>query len=196
MWRGEVKLVPLESGGNPAVRWSLSNAGRAVFLSDDRELLANSTDAMGETALTIRDVRTGRELRTLTHARGYHVRTSGDGRWVVFGTSRTESSLMHVIDWTPGSPMPHDLQGAGKNAALSQDGTWLAIGRGTQIGLVRAKDGEMVAILETSRCGNYAPDLAFSPDGTQLGVCWENGMLTIWDLATLRRELAARGLDW
>ena len=195
MWRGEVKVAVLD-GSAPAVRWSLPGAGRAVFLAEDRELLANSTEAMGRTALTIRDAATGRELRTLAQTSGYHVRTSGDGRRMILGTGTDESVLMNAIDGTPGPRLPTEFQGAGKNAALSHDGAWLAVAIGTQIGLVRTTDGVLVAHLETSRSGTYAPELAFSPDGTQLTVCWENGLLTQWDLRELRRDLAARGLDW
>ena len=103
---------------------------------------------------------------------------------------------MHTHDWTPGPPLPQEFQGAGKNAALSHDGAWLAVAAGARIALVRTSDGAVVAHLETARSGTYAPELGFSPDGAQLTVCWENGLLTQWDLPALRRELAARGLDW
>jgi hypothetical protein len=135
-------------------------------------------------------------VRTLAHPRGYHVRTSGDGRWIVLGTGPEKSVLLHASDLSPGSSLPEDFQGAGKNAALSRDGALLAIAAGAIIGLVRTSDGAVIAHLETSRSGTYAPELAFSPDGAQLTICWENGLLTQWDLRELRRELAARGLDW
>ena len=195
MWRNEVKIVALDAGASSA-RWSLPGAGRAVFLADGRELLANSTEEMGRTRLAIHDAATGRELRTLAHTRGYHVRTSADGRWVVFGTGQDGAVLLHAGDGTAGPGLPPEFQGMGKNAALSSDGALLAIAAGTRIGLVRTTDGTVVAHLETSRSGTYAPELAFSPDGAQLTVCWENGLLTQWDLRALRRELAVRGLDW
>ncbi len=195
MWRSEVKVVALDSAA-PAVRWKLPGAGRAVFLNGDREVLANSTDGMGLTPLAIHDAATGRELRTLPHTRGYHVRASADGRWIAFGTATTSSTLLHAADGAPGPALPADFSGAGKNAAFSPNGSLLAIGAGATIGLVRTSDGAVVAHLETPRSGSYVPDLAFSPDGAQLTVCWENGLLTQWDLRALRRELAARGLDW
>ncbi len=195
MWRGEAKVVMLD-GTAPAVRWKLPGAGRAVFLNGDREVLANSTDEMGRSPLVIHDAATGRELRTLTQTRGYHARTSADGRWLALGTATGGSALLHAVDGAPGPALPADFQGAGKNAALSADGALLAIGAGATIGLVRTSDGAVVAHLETPRSGSYVPDLAFSPDGAQLTVCWENGLLTQWDLRELRRELAARGLDW
>ncbi len=195
MWRGEVKVVTLD-GAAPAVRWKLPGAGRAVFLAHDREVLANSTDGMGRTPLSIHDAATGRELRPLAQTRGYHVRTSADGRWLALGTAAGGSALLHAADGQPGPALPADFSGAGKNAAFSPDGALLAIAAGTVIGLVRTSDGAVVAHLETPRSGGYVPDLAFSPDGAQLSVCWENGLLTQWDLGALRRELAVRGLDW
>ncbi len=194
-WRHEVKVVPLEEPAG-SVRWALRGAGRAVFLADDREVLANSTFEMGQAALVIHDTLTGRPLRVLPETRGYHVRTSADGRWVVLGTSPHQSVLRLASDWSPGPVLPEFFQGAGKNAAFSRDGAWLAIARGGTIGVLRTADGELVAQLETARAGSYVPDLAFSPDGGQLALCWENGLFTLWDLRALRRELAARGLDW
>ncbi|MCC7485545.1 MAG: protein kinase [Burkholderiales bacterium] len=195
MWRNEVKVVALAAPA-PAARWPLPGAGRAVFLADDREVLANSTSDMGKAALSLHDTVTGQALRALPESRGYHVRTSGDGRWVVLGTSLKESALRRAHDWTPGPALPADFQGAGKNAVFTRDGTLLAIAAGGVVGLVRTTDGELLAHLETTRSGSYVPELAFSPDGGQLALCWENGLLTLWDLRTLRRELAARGLDW
>ncbi len=195
MWRSEVKVVNL-AGDHPPVRWNLPGAGRAVFLSDDREVLANSTTEMGRAALKIHDAQTGREVRTLAQTRGYHVRPSGDGRWIALGTGANDSTLLRTADWTTGPALPVELQGAGKNAALSADGAWIAIATGNMIGLVRISDGTVVAHLENTRSGTYVPELGFSPDGSRLTLCWENGLLTIWDLKALRAELAARGLDW
>ncbi|MEO6244426.1 MAG: serine/threonine-protein kinase [Opitutaceae bacterium] len=195
MWRSEVKVVNLAGDQSP-VRWNLPGAGRAVFLADGREVLANSTAEMGRAPLTIYDAETGRELRVLRQTRGYHVRTSSDGRWIALGTGANDSSLLRTADWTPGSTLPLELQGAGKNAALSPGGEWLAIATGNQVGLLRTSDGTVVAHLENTRSGTYVPELGFSPDGSRLTLCWENGLLTIWDLKALRAELAARGLDW
>lgn len=195
MWRSEVKVIAL-SAPAPAVRWPLPGAGRAAFLAEGREVLANSTTEMGKTGLTVNDAATGRAVRRLTETRGYHTRTSADGRWAVLGTSLKESVLRRAGDWSPGPALPVDFQGAGKNAAFTRDGSLLAIAAGGVVGLVRAADGELLAHLETTRAGSYVPELAFSPDGGQLALCWENGLLTLWDLRTLRRELAARGLDW
>ncbi|HEX5220448.1 MAG TPA: WD40 repeat domain-containing protein, partial [Verrucomicrobiae bacterium] len=38
--------------------------------------------------------------------------------------------------------------------------------------------------------------LAFSPDGTQLVAACMRGRLRMWNLRTVRQELAALGLDW
>ena len=182
------------AGAKTAARWSLPGAGRAIFLTGDREVLANSTIEMGRSALKVHDAETGREVRTLAQTRGYHVRTSGDGRWVALGTGPNVSAVFRTEDWRPGPDLPPELSGMGKNAALSHDGAWLAVAVGNQVGLVRTADGAMVAHLENTRSGTYVPDLGFSPDGTRLTLCWENGLVTIWDLKALRGELAAQPL--
>lgn len=195
MWRDEVKVVSL-AGGTPPARWKLPGAGRAVFIAEGRELVANSTVGMGQLALVVHDAASGELARTLQETRGYHVRTSGDGRWIVLGTSFNTSALRRVDAWRPGPDLPAAFQGAGKNAAFSRDGAWLAVASGSVIALLRTADGEVLAHLETARGGTYVPDLAFSPDASRLALCWENGVFTLWDLRTLRRELSARGLAW
>jgi WD40 repeat protein len=151
---------------------------------------------MGQTDLAVHDAITGQLTRTLTETRGYHVRASHDGGWVVLGTSSNQSVLRRTSDWSSGPVLPEFFQGAGKNAAFSRDGAWMAIARGAIVGLVRTSDGELVAQLETTRSGTYVPELAFSPDGSQLALCWENGLFTLWDLQALRQNLTARGLNW
>jgi hypothetical protein len=39
-------------------------------------------------------------------------------------------------------------------------------------------------------------DLAFSPDGSRLGIACDSRLVQFWDLRALRRSLSALGLDW
>lgn len=195
MARNEVKVVGL-AGDATGVRWKLPGAGRAVFLAGGNEVLANSFVDLGKAPLVVHDAADGRPLRTLAETHGYHVRTSGDGRWLVLGTGPQQSAVRRADDWQAGASLPEALQGAGRNAALSRDGTWLAAARGAIVALLRRETGEIVAQLETPRTGSYAPELAFSPDASRLAIYWENGIFTVWDLGALRARLGGMDLDW
>ena len=80
--------------------------------------------------------------------------------------------------------------------AFSHDGRWFAYARSPAIiELVEAGTGRALVSLE-------APDrlqlrgLAFSPKSDTLAAAVENGVVQLWNLAELRRELARLGLDW
>jgi WD40 repeat protein len=193
MWRGEAKVVSID-GSTPTVRWQQPGAARAAFLSDGREVIVNSNYDIGHAPLVVRQASSGAELRTLigqTH--GYRVRVSPDGQSISLGGSRT---LLRINGGEPASPLPEEIVGPEKMSAFSHDGAWLAGANGSRIFLVRVRNGEVVAHLEAPGSGTYVPDLAFSPDDTQLSVYFENGTLVQWDLRKLRSEVASRGLDW
>src|SRR5262249_17876712 len=62
--------------------------------------------------------------------------------------------------------------------------------------LVRVADGKELAQLSFREQTRFLP-LSFSPDGGELVVLDHNaGEVMVWDLRTLRAELAELGLDW
>ncbi len=61
--------------------------------------------------------------------------------------------------------------------------------------LAEARDGRQLATLQSPEPENVLA-LAFSPDCTRLAASKGNSRIEIWDLALIRRELAAMGLDW
>jgi eukaryotic-like serine/threonine-protein kinase len=196
MWSNEAKLVSLD-GSTPAVRWKQPGAGRAAFLAGGREVVVNSRHEMGRAAVVVRDALTGAELRPLAgHTHGYSVRASPDGSWLALGTGPNACVLVRLKGNEPAPTLPNELQGAGKMTAFSHDGEWMAGATGSIVCLVRLRDGAMVAHLQVPASGTYIPDLAFSPDDSQISVVFDNGRLVQWDLRALRRELAGRGLDW
>jgi WD40 repeat protein len=81
----------------------------------------------------------------------------------------------------------------GDTIAVSADGVWLA-----QRGLVNRvwdlQSGELLLVLPEEHCIPWC--LAWSPDRRLLAVGSEDGSLVIWNLPTMRRQLATIGLDW
>jgi WD40 repeat protein len=195
-WRNEAKIVSLD-GPVPPVRWKQTAAARAAFLAGGREVLVNSFHEMGRTPLVVRDATTGAELRPLANlTHGYSVRASSDGRWLALGTGPNSCALLRLDGNDRAPTLPGELQGAAKMSAFSHDGEWFAGATASRIVLIRLRDGAVVAHLEAPVSGTYVPDLAFSPDDSQLSVFFENGILVQWELRVLRRELDARGLNW
>jgi WD40 repeat protein len=82
-----------------------------------------------------------------------------------------------------------------KVLALHPDGGMVACGtRGPVIYLRDAATGRELAHWEAHDTAVTA--LEFSPDGRTLLSGSADGTLKLWDLPTIRRELAALGLDW
>jgi len=192
---GRVKLVWLD-GSRAALDWNLPGAAGAAFVDHDREVMVNSLEFDHGALIELRDTVTGEKRRTLNYRHGAHAHVSPDGSWALIGVGGDNSYLLHTADWSPGPPLPIDVQGRGNQPAFSPDGRCIAVGYGDTVFLVRTADGGVLAHLQSPQGGTYLPGLVFSPDGTHLALWWENGQLTIWDLSALRGELAARGLDW
>jgi serine/threonine protein kinase/WD40 repeat protein len=118
------------------------------------------------------------------------------GRWLLTGTVE-EFCLWQVGTWTPVAR--HRRESALKRsaaAAFNQEGSLLALAHSPDIvRLVDPVSGAELARL-TPPARLLITSLAFSPDGNQLAVGSENAVLQLWDLGSLRRQLAGLGLDW
>ncbi len=193
--KGRCKVVRLDSAAAP-VRWDLSGAAGAAFVDGDRTILANSLDEDSGAQLDLRDSATGARERVLDYGHGAHVNLNRDGTWGLVGVGIDKTVLLRMADWSPGHPLPAEVQGRGIQAAFCPDGDCIAFGVGGGVVIVRVSDGTILAHLVAAQGGTYLPGLAFSPDGSHLALWWENGQLTLWDMRALRAELARRGLDW
>jgi WD40 repeat protein len=82
-----------------------------------------------------------------------------------------------------------------QSSALSPDGAWVASGRGNgQVALWDVATGRELARWEAHEAGVTA--LVFHPDGKILVSGSKDGVLKLWNLPFIRKELAALGLDW
>ncbi|HZZ58013.1 MAG TPA: protein kinase [Opitutaceae bacterium] len=191
---GRVKIVPLRRPG-PAVRWTVPRAAGAAFV-DDRRVLVNSLDTDSRFHVALCDVRTGAVLQRLPAAVGAHVHVDRGRRFAVVGAGPHSTVILRLPGWSAGPGLPSEVQGREVQPAISPDGQCIAFAADTDVTLVDARTGSVLAALRSPQGGTYVPGLTFSPDGTRLALLWETGQLTVWDLARLRRALAGRGLAW
>jgi Tfp pilus assembly protein PilF len=117
------------------------------------------------------------------------VRFSPDGKWLA-----TTGASCHI--WSVGSWQESPSPGAGMTAAFSPDGRMLALETGQNIvRLIDPATAREYASLEDPN-QDRTSWMCFSPDGAQLAVIGEGKSIHLWDLRTLRTELAARRLHW
>jgi eukaryotic-like serine/threonine-protein kinase len=120
---------------------------------------------------------------------------SPDSKWLAttggIGNRENRSTLWQVGSWKLG----HEVDGL--ICGFSPDGRILVVNSGYgSVRLLDPESGNELAELEHPQ-GHSSQRYIFTPDGTGL-VAISTGELCgfAWDLRELRRELAARGLDW
>ena len=193
--KGRALVVGFDLPEQPATTFAHSGIG-AVALSPDGRWLVTTSEEEGA-AVKIWDRAAGREIAGVSGGRG-HVRPafSPDGRSLVIGNG-TEYRLLEVGSWRLVRTMARDQPGAGPAAqAIAADGGVLAVAATDQkVRLIDQSMGSLLANL-SGVDSNTIRALYFSPDGSHLAVVTNSPTVQLWDLRRLRRELAARDLDW
>ncbi len=123
---------------------------------------------------------------------------SSDNQWLAIVDRRVR--LWKTGTWVPGPTLEENGNGSRslqyKQFAFSPDVTLIATTSETEIQLYETRTGRLLAALDAPR-PEPLQQLAFSPDGTCLfALRRTKGDIEIWDLRQIRRELAARQLDW
>jgi len=140
------------------------------------------------------DARTGKLDHTLPVSGSAQVGFSPDGRWLVTANA-AEYRFWEVGTWQSHHTVLRERAGdvAGR-MCFARDGSLMAITQTpTLLKLVEPRTGQEIATLDA---GPQYP-LCFSPDGSQLVVHGgEAGTVQIWDLRSVRQQLAAMNLDW
>ncbi len=166
---------------------------RAVLSHDGRWA---ATSGWHSTSVKIWDARTGAMVKELPLGVNNNAFFSPDSRTLV--TSRgDEYRFWEVGSWLPVRRLPWEVQSYSGWVAFSPDGKLLALEQSPAvIHLVDAATGRTVAKLEDPR-SERAQWLGFTPDGSRLvAIATFSRAIHVWDLAAIRRPLAAMGLDW
>jgi WD40 repeat protein len=154
----------------------------------------------GEGKVRVWDLTAAKVVKELPNqdgpARTTYAAFSPDGRWLVTGGPR-EHRVWEVGTWGLSRVLPRDrAETYGSPVAFSPDGRLLAVCRTQElVQLVEPDSGRELVTLTRPEPANVSW-LCFSPDGGRLAVASWSRDVAVWDLRAVRRELAARGLDW
>jgi serine/threonine protein kinase/WD40 repeat protein len=121
---------------------------------------------------------------------------SPDSAWLVV-CDGIDYRFYQAGSWKEGLVLErHRLTEPPGNPYFSRDGSmFLFAPTLTLLRLVDPGDGEELATLESPLDGQTF-GLDMSPDGSVVAQGTQRGFINLWDLRVIRRELAAKGLDW
>jgi serine/threonine protein kinase/WD40 repeat protein len=177
----------------PHIRLDAQAGAAHLAVSPDGRWVA--TARLHEDTLKIWEARTGRFDRKLKQGGGFaFCQFSPDGKWLATGLDGNRLWAVDVEPWTEGYRL---RPGDAVYPVFSPDGKFIA--HDTNSGAVRLVDaasGDEILQLPDPHLDIALP--MFTPDGTGL-ITLTNGTrrgIHIWDLRSIRRELAAIGLDW
>jgi WD40 repeat protein len=174
------------------------NSGYTAVSPDNRWLATGSWPQPG---VNVWDIRTGDQVgSTLPTSNSGHPTFSADGRWLVIG-SGDGYQFYHTAGWKPAHRVPRtDCGHFPGPAAFTPDSTTAAVWtRPGQVSLIDPTNGNELAVLPiTVRSDSIDTlgELRFTADGRKLVVVADARRIQIWDIATLREQLAAVDLDW
>jgi WD40 repeat protein len=141
------------------------------------------------------DLHSGQQIGKELPGGDAHVAFSPDGRWLVNGTEN-EYRFWEVGSWRPGLRIPRTPSTGAAPLAFSTDGKILALAHSyREVRLIETASGRELATL-AAPVPRPIRWLCFRPDGEQLAVACEKGVLQLWDLRRIRERLAEMGLDW
>jgi tetratricopeptide (TPR) repeat protein len=167
-----------------------------IAMSADGRWVATAADTATDEVKVVKvwEADSGRQVTQLPVTAG-RMAFSPDSQWLV--TGGTDSfRFWRTGSWEAGVVIarPHELGGGA--LAFSHDGRVLAVARTARLTqLIDTQTRQEIAQLST-------PDqleiqgFCFSPDDGELAVVNGGGAFQIWDLRTIRKQLAEIGLDW
>ncbi len=193
---GSVKIMDIATRRIVA-RWKHAGATTAAFSPDGSRLVVNANRRAGtEQPAAVHDTMTGAVVRALGRRPGGYSAWSPDGRWIYAGDDSGVGVLWRTADWTRGPNLmlaADDLLRAG---AFSPDGRLLALAdTDADLRLVETATGRILVRLAPPEPLGFVAGLVFAGQDRLCAVNIEGRVFT-WNLTTLRRELAAVGLDW
>ena len=192
---GAVKIA----SANGAEARTFSKHPNVMFtaLSSDRKWLATQGSGRGESAkMGARVWSLGEEALAHEFAGGPlgAVTFSADGRW--FASSGMEQfHLVPVGQWDSPIRLPEGIGKAGALVSFAADGELVAITTDDKTYLFHPATGAERGLIGSPGGDPSTARARLSPDGRKLAVMRDDGSIELWDLAKLREELAALGID-
>ncbi len=186
-------VIGLKNPSHP-VEFSRGLRQSRVSVSPDHRWLA--AGAFAASGVTLWDLHTGAFVRQLVTNENAQVAFSPDGRTLLTATEK-EYCFWNTDSWQVRRRAPLELaNSSGGPIAFSRDGKLLALAPALQqVLLLDPGTGEELARLTSPQPRNLSA-LALSADGGQLAGATLDGVVHLWDLHSLHRELAALNLDW
>ncbi len=138
----------------------------------------------------------GRFIRDLLpEASSAEVCFSPDNQWLVAGMKH-EYRFWQVENWKASLVVPRNSGRPSGPSAFSPDSRMVAVETApARVRLLDPATGDEFATLEDPHM--HRPNwMSFTPDGTQLVIAADNRVIHVWDLRSLRAQLADFGLDW
>ena len=187
---GEVKVIDTRAR-RVLARWSHAGATTAEFSPDGAQMVVNG--ATGGAPAAIYAAATGTVVRVLGAAPGRLARWSPGGAWVLAGDGKEVVRLWHAGTWEPGPTLPPGTQNGNFPAAFAPDDRTLVLRSSEDLQLFDLVTGATTLTLAIPDRITFLSDLEI--DGSQqLGALNIDGRMYLWDLAAVKRELAAMGL--
>lgn len=164
----------------------------AAFSADGRRLFTSSWAGGG---IWVWDVAT-RQVTDRFAASDARIGVSPDGQWLALARP-IEYELKDATTFRTVARLPRDDPSEVLGwMDFSPDGRWFAYLRSRSIvPILEVANRERVATLELPN-NREATRVRFSPDSRWLAVYGAEGYIHLWQIASLRRTLAAMGLDW
>lgn len=197
---GDSRVRRIEAGAPHEVTATGSQRGMRFVACDPQDRWIASGNWHGSD-VRIWDAHTGKLLRTLAEVPNSRVAADPSGRWLITG-GKGERARLEYLQWDTYSWQVHRVLPCESTrlpsgvASFSGDGQSLALAlNGNTIQLAHTESGKELGRFALPAFSSLQ-SLHLSSQGRWLVAGTMSGEVHLWDLALIRSELAALGLDW
>jgi len=195
--KGEVKIT--DANGKALRSFAKHREAMFAALSPDQRWLATQASGLadsqkiGARVWSLADENLAKEFDL--GPLGF-VTFSRDGRW--FGAGGMKGfELVRVGDWAaPHKGLPAEVaRSESAVASFSGDGELAAVTVNEKVYLIHPATGSERGLIVSPSGNTSTARVRLSPDGRRLAVMWDDASFDLWDLAALRQQLTALGMD-